>query len=58
MVGIGGFFSAGEDDQHSISYGYALSDSKNNRNMNDTTADETNAIGHSVSIGHDYWLMI
>ena len=54
MVGIGGFFSAGEDDQHSISYGYSLSDSKNNRNMNDTTADETNAIGHSVSIGHDY----
>jgi len=54
MIGIGGFFSAGEEDQHSFSYGYSLSDSKNNRNMNDTTADETNAVGHSISAGHDF----
>jgi len=56
MVGIGGYFSAGEEGAHSFSYGYSFSDSKNNRNMNDTTADETNAIGHSFSIGHDFAL--
>ncbi len=56
MIGIGGFFSGGEEDQHSFSYGYSLSDSKNNRNMNDTTADETNAVGHSVSVGYDFML--
>jgi len=53
-AGIGGFFPVG--DNHSFSYGYAYSESKNNRNMNDTTADETNAIGHNVSLGHDFML--
>ena len=53
-AGIGGFFPVG--DNHSFSYGYAYSESKNNRNLNDTTADETNAIGHSVSLGHDFAL--
>ncbi|KRP04433.1 MAG: hypothetical protein ABS16_05425 [Pelagibacteraceae bacterium BACL20 MAG-120920-bin64] len=52
MQGIGGFFSVG--DQNSFSYGYSFSDSKNNRNSTDTTADETNAKGHGVSLGHDY----
>ena len=37
-------------DRNSFSYGYAYSESKNNRNLNDTTADETNAIGHNVSL--------
>jgi len=53
-AGIGGYFPVG--DNHSFSYGYAYSESKNNRNMNDTTADETNAIGHNVSLGHDFML--
>ena len=53
-VGIGGYFPVG--DRNSFSYGYSMSDSKNNRNLNDTTADETNAIGHSVSLGHDFML--
>ena len=53
-AGIGGFFPVG--DNHSFSYGYAYSESKNNRNLNDTTADETNAIGHNVSLGHDFML--
>ena len=52
MQGIGGSFSVG--DQNSFSYGYSFSDSKNNRNSTDTTADETNAKGHGVSLGHDY----
>jgi hypothetical protein len=52
MQGIGGFFSVG--DQNSFSYGYSFSDSKNNRNSSDTTANETNAKGHGVSLGHDY----
>ncbi len=51
-AGIGGYFPVG--DNHSFSYGYAYSESKNNRNLNDTTADETNAIGHNVSLGHDF----
>ncbi len=53
-AGIGGYFPVG--DRNSFSYGYSFSDSKNNRNLNDTTADETNAIGHSVSLGHDFML--
>ena len=53
-AGIGGFFPVG--DRNSFSYGYAYSESKNNRNLNDTTADETNAIGHNVSLGHDFAL--
>ena len=54
-TGIGGYFSLGEEGRHSINYGYSLSNSKNNRNLNDTTADETNAIGHSVTLGHDFY---
>ena len=53
-AGIGGYFPVG--DRNSFSYGYAYSESKNNRNLNDTTADETNAIGHNVSLGHDFAL--
>tara|TARA_B100001741_G_scaffold249039_1_gene210580 strand:- start:1180 stop:2508 length:1329 start_codon:yes stop_codon:yes gene_type:complete len=52
MYGIGGFFSLGE--RNSFSYGYTFSDSKGNLNSSDTTADETNSIGHSFSIGHDF----
>ena len=52
MSGIGGYFSVGE--RHSFSYGYSYSDSKGNRNTSDTTANETNAIGHSYVLGHDY----
>ena len=52
MHGIGGSFSVG--DQNSFSYGYSFSDSKNNKNSTDTTANETNAKGHGLSLGHDY----
>ena len=52
MVGVGGFFTVGE--RNSFSYGYSVSDAKGNRNTSDTTANETNAIGHGITLGHDY----
>ena len=52
LSGIGGYFSAGE--RNSFSYGYSFSDSKNNKNTTDTTANETNAIGHGITLGHDF----
>ena len=52
MQGIGGYFSAG--DRNSFSYGYSFSDSKNNKNTTDTTANDTNAKGHGVTLGHDF----
>ena len=52
MYGIGGYFSVGE--RNSFSYGYSYSDSKGNHNSSDTTADETNSIGHAFTIGHDF----
>ena len=52
MYGIGGYFSVGE--RNSFSYGYSYSDSKGNHNSSDTTANETNAIGHGFALGHDF----
>ena len=52
MSGISGYFPVGE--RHSFSYSYSYSDSKGNNNSSDATADETNAIGHSYTLGHDY----
>ena len=52
MYGIGGYFSVGE--RNSFSYGYSYSDSKGNQNSSDTTADQTNAIGHGFTLGHDF----
>ena len=54
MYGIGGFFSVGE--RNSFSYGYAYSNSKGNDNSQDTTANETNSVGHSFTFGHDFIL--
>ena len=54
MYGIGGFFSVGE--RNSFSYGYAYSNSKGNDNSMDTTANETNSVGHSFTFGHDFIL--
>jgi tetratricopeptide (TPR) repeat protein len=52
MYGIGGYFSVGE--RNSFSYGYSYSDSKGNHNSSDTTADQTNAIGHGFTLGHEF----
>ena len=54
LYGIGGYFSAG--DRNSFSYGYSFSDSKNNKNSTDTTANDTNAIGYSYTLGHDFMI--
>ncbi|MDC0054445.1 hypothetical protein OAJ09_00810 [Candidatus Pelagibacter sp.] len=54
MYGIGGFFSVGE--RNSISYGYSFTDSKSNHNSEDGTANEANAIGHGLTLGHDFVL--
>ena len=52
MYGIFVYFSVGE--RNSFSYGYSYSDSKGNHNSSDTTADQTNAIGHGFILGHDF----
>ena len=52
MYGLGGFFSVGE--RNSFSYGFSYSNSKGNNNLMDTTANETNSNGHSISLGHDF----
>ncbi len=52
MAGLSGFFPSG--DRSTYSYSYTLSDSKANHNTSDTTANDSNAIGHSFTIGHDY----
>ena len=54
MYGIGGYFPVG--DRNSFSYGYSYSDSKGNNNTTDTTANETNSIGHGFTFGHDYMI--
>ena len=52
MAGLSGFFPSG--DRSTYSYSYTLSDSKANHNTSDTTANDSNAVGHSFTIGHDY----
>jgi len=39
-------------DRHSFSYGYSFSDARGNQNSTDTTAANTNAIGHGISLSH------
>ncbi len=52
MYGLGGFFSVGE--RNSFSYGFSYSNSKGNDNLSDTTANQTNSSGHSITLGHDF----
>ena len=52
MLGVGGFFSLGE--RNSFNYGYSFSHSYANENASDTTANESNAIGHGYTLGHDF----
>jgi len=49
-AGLSGSFSIG--DRHSFGYGYSFSNAKGNQNSTDTTADDTNAIGHGISLSH------
>ncbi len=52
MYGIGGYFQVG--DRNSFSYGYNYTDSKADHNFSDTTANDTNAIAHGYTLGHDF----
>ncbi len=48
-AGLSGSFAV---DRHSFSYGYSFSDAKGNMNSSDTTAHNTNAIGHGISLAY------
>ena len=52
MFGLSGFFSSG--DRSIYNYSHTLSDAKGNHNSSDETANETNAIGHTINLGHDF----
>ncbi len=52
MVGFGNYYAI--NDAHSLNYGYSYSDSKNNQTSSYTTADATNVVGHSISVGYDF----
>ena len=54
MAGLSGSFMAGE--RSTIGYGYTYSESKGNENSSGSTANETNAVGHSVSLEHGFML--
>ena len=48
-AGLSGSFAV---DRHSFSYGYSFSDARGNMNSSDTTAHNTNAIGHGISLAY------
>ena len=48
-AGLSGSFAV---DRHSFSYGYSFSDARGNMNSEDTTAHNTNAIGHGISLAY------
>tara|TARA_B100001029_G_scaffold93348_1_gene76585 strand:- start:420 stop:956 length:537 start_codon:yes stop_codon:yes gene_type:complete len=43
-------------ERSTIGYGYTYSESKGNENSSGSTANETNAVGHSVSLEHGFML--
>ena len=49
-LGFSGSFTAGE--RHTFGYGYTFSDAKGNMNSSDTSAHNTNAIGHGITLSH------
>ena len=48
-AGLSGSFAV---NRHSFSYGYSYSDARGNMNSEDTTAHNTNAIGHGISLAY------
>ena len=52
MFGLSGFFQV-EIEAHILIHTPSR-DSKGNHNSSDETANETNAIGHTINLGHDY----
>ena len=54
IVGFGNSYTI--NDSHALNYSYSYSDSKNNQNSGHLTADDTDTISQSVSIGYDFTL--
>ena len=54
IVGFGNSYTI--NDSHALNYSYSYSDSKNNQNTGHLTADDTDTISQSVSIGYDFTL--
>ena len=54
IVGFGNSYTI--NDSHALNYSYSYADSKNNQNSSHLTADDTDTISRSVSIGYDFTL--
>ena len=54
ILGFGNYYTI--NDSHALNYSYSYADSKNNQNSGHLTADDTDTISRSVSIGYDFTL--
>ena len=54
IAGFGNYYTI--NDSHALNYSYSYSDSKNNQNSGHLTADDTDTISQSVSVGYDFIL--
>ena len=54
ILGFGNYYTI--NDSHALNYSYSYADSKNNQNSSHLTADDTDTISRSVSIGYDFTL--
>ena len=54
ILGFGNYYTI--NDSHALNYSYSYADSKNNQNSGHLTADNTDTISQSVSIGYDFTL--
>ena len=54
ILGFGNYYTI--NDSHALNYSYSYADSKNNQNSGHLTADDTDTISQSVSIGYDFTL--
>ena len=54
ILGFGNYYTI--NDSHALNYSYSYADSKNNQNSGHLTADDTDTISQSASIGYDFTL--
>ena len=54
ILGFGNYYTI--NDSHALNYSYSYADSKNNQNSGHLTADDTNTISQSASLGYDFTL--
>ena len=54
ILGFGNYYTI--NDSHALNYSYSYADSKNNQNSGHLTADDTDTISKSASIGYDFIL--